>query len=287
MKSFLTKVLWVGAFGAGVLVVLGYPLVFALIAYVVAHWTGVPSPILWAKWTGFCSLFLCPMVIAGNALRVSLNRARQREWTPPQKGAGPTNPCPELPQNENPVLKEVVEVWKTAVGVQQHFNDLELRIRNFAVTLLVAVIGAAAFALKEHYEVHLLSHPFSLAVAVLTAGILGWLAFYFMDRHWYHRLLLGSVRHTVERIEARHSSFPELALSERIGRESAIRLWALRLPRNQRTHWMEIHSSEKIDLFYAAGLLFLMILILALVLLGSTAPSQASEARPRAEATLQ
>jgi FMN phosphatase YigB (HAD superfamily) len=41
---------------------------------------------------------------------------------------------------------KVLDLWKKTVDVQQHFNDLELRIRNYAVTLLVAVLGASAFA---------------------------------------------------------------------------------------------------------------------------------------------
>jgi len=169
----------------------------------------------------------------------------------------------------------VLDAWKTSMEVQQHFNDLELRIRNFAVTLLVTVVGAAAFALKEHYDVTLFGQRFTLAVAVLLAGILGWLAFYFMDRHWYHRLLLGAVFHTVDNIEKPHAAFPEIALSRRIGAESAIPVWKLKNARNGRTHWMEIHSSEKIDLFYAAGLLFLM--ILAALVLGSSAPPKETD----------
>jgi len=177
----------------------------------------------------------------------------------------------------------VLDAWKTSMEVQQHFNDLELRIRNFAVTLLVTVIGAAAFALKEHYEVTFLGQRFMLAVAVLLAGILGWLAFYFMDRHWYHRLLLGAVFHTVDNIEKRHAPFPEIALSRRIGVESAIPMWKFKTPRNGQTHWMEIHSSEKIDLFYASGLLFLMILIA--LLLGSSAPPKETDTGHSADIT--
>jgi hypothetical protein len=38
---------------------------------------------------------------------------------------------------------------EVAIGVQQHFNDTELRLRNYALTLLAAVIGASAFAYEE------------------------------------------------------------------------------------------------------------------------------------------
>jgi hypothetical protein len=37
-----------------------------------------------------------------------------------------------------------VEIWKKTVDVQQHFNDLELRIRNFALAVLGAFWHLAA-----------------------------------------------------------------------------------------------------------------------------------------------
>lgn len=81
-----------------------------------------------------------------------------------------------------------VDAWKTTVSVQQHFNDLELRIRNFAITFTTAVLGLAGLALKE-----LSSSP--LPVALLFIGALGWGAFYFMDRFWYHRFLDAAGEH--------------------------------------------------------------------------------------------
>jgi hypothetical protein len=147
----------------------------------------------------------------------------------------------------------VLEPWKTAIDVQQHFNDLELRIRNFAVTLLVAILGATAFALKEHYQISFAGGTFSLSVAVLGAGTLGWLAFYFMDRFWYHQFLVAAVKHTLSIEDKYAHNHPELGLSFAIGKGSPTRVGSL-----------NIHSSEKIDLFYAAGLTFLVLLMVVL-----------------------
>jgi phosphoglycolate phosphatase-like HAD superfamily hydrolase len=61
-------------------------------------------------------------------------------------------------------IPQLIDVWNKIVGVQQHFNDMEMRIRNYCIT----VVGAIA----------------------LSVGM----AFWFMDRHWYHRLLIGSVK---------------------------------------------------------------------------------------------
>ena len=56
--------------------------------------------------------------------------------------------APFLPYSEER-MTHVMDAWKMSGDVQQHFNDLELRIRNYGVTLLVAVLCATAFALKE------------------------------------------------------------------------------------------------------------------------------------------
>jgi hypothetical protein len=41
------------------------------------------------------------------------------------------------------ITKQTVELWKTTVGTQQHFNTLQLQLRNFALTLYLAVLAAA------------------------------------------------------------------------------------------------------------------------------------------------
>jgi phosphoglycolate phosphatase-like HAD superfamily hydrolase len=136
-------------------------------------------------------------------------------------------------------FKSVVEVWKKTIDVQQHFNDIELRIRNFAITILLAAIGAAGFALKENLKVSLIGLEIPLASILMLAGALALLPLWFMDRHWYHRLLYGAVRHA-SIIEERHKRFlPEMGLSQRISDESPVKLW----------RW-ELHTTRKLDLFY-------------------------------------
>lgn len=39
-------------------------------------------------------------------------------------------------------LKLKVDVWKTVIDVQKHFNDLEMKVRNFGILILSAFIGA-------------------------------------------------------------------------------------------------------------------------------------------------
>ncbi len=151
-----------------------------------------------------------------------------------------------VPQTDDRA-KVVLELWKKTIDVQQHFNDLELRIRNYAVTLLVGILGATAFAIKEDLRFSVLGVTLPIAVPLLGAGLIGWLSFYALDRFGYHRLLYGSVQHG-RYIEERYGRvFPEMRLTRAIGSASPVKLW----------RWT-IHSAQKIDAFY--GLVTVMLL---------------------------
>jgi len=169
-------------------------------------------------------------------------------------------------------VSQKLDVWKKTIDVQQHFNDLELRIRNYAVTLLAGLLGAAAFGLKENVRVVVFDRSVSIAAPLLGAGIIGWLAFYFMDRFWYHRLLMGAVKHGSRLEAALRKDIPEIGLTEAIGRESPIpirlfgKIWSIR-------------SARKMDLFYwvVVALLFLMIVGILTVVYPTPAPAGAQQ----------
>lgn len=136
-------------------------------------------------------------------------------------------------------LDSVIAVWKKTVDVQQHFNDIEIKIRNFAITILIAAIGAAGFALKLKLEVLIFGIQVPLASVLMFAGALGLVLMWFMDRLWYHRLLYGAVEHACS-IEQRHiHQLPEIGLSQKIKDESPVRIW----------RW-NLHSTRKLDVFY-------------------------------------
>lgn len=86
----------------------------------------------------------------------------------------------------------VLDMWKTVVGVQMHFNDMLMRVRNLAVTLILAVFGAAAFSLQ--YELYFATPcgKFHLASLVVVFGLVAWAGMWFMDRY-YNKLLAGAV----------------------------------------------------------------------------------------------
>ena len=135
-----------------------------------------------------------------------------------------------------------VQAWKLAIEVQEHFNTLEMQIRNFAITVLGGVIGAAALVHKDS--------PLSSKM-ILIAGLVIWLAFFTMDRLWYHQLLTGSVKHA-QRIEDRlKGTIPGISLSQAIGDASPFIIGK-----------MEIHTNGKMLIFYGLVALVLVVLIL-------------------------
>jgi len=167
----------------------------------------------------------------------------------------PTDTDPYVPSSPivtdgDKLVSFAVDAWKTTVSVQQHFNDLELRVRNFAITFITAVLGLVGLALKDD--------PRSLLPwALLAIGIIGWLAFYVMDRWWYHRFLEGAGQHAgnVEKwlVAATGTGTHLFHLSETIKDKSAVRIMN-----------REVHSRHRIDLFYCA--VVAAALVLAIVL---------------------
>ncbi|MDZ5696689.1 hypothetical protein [Chelativorans sp. M5D2P16] len=145
-----------------------------------------------------------------------------------------------------------VEIWKKIVDVQQHFNDLELRIRNFALIVTGAFLGLGGYAIKDAGIVKLLGFEVSIAGLVVVSAIFPLAAFYFMDRLWYHRLLDGSVDAGIEAETALKDLGYKVDLGSKIKQRSPFKLWL--------TKKTMIHSAMKMDLFYAilAGSLLLI-----------------------------
>ena len=51
--------------------------------------------------------------------------------------------------NDDEKVGHYIEIWKQTVTVQQHFNDIEWRIRGLALTAATFALGAAAIAAKD------------------------------------------------------------------------------------------------------------------------------------------
>lgn len=157
--------------------------------------------------------------------------------------------------NDDEKVSPQIEIWKKIVDVQQHFNDLELRVRNFALIVTGAFLGLGGYAIKDGGMANLAGHHVSAAALIVGASVLPLLAFYLMDRLWYHRLLDGAVKAGI----AAEGELVRLGLTVDLGTQiSKASPFALPL------FGTKVHSPHKMDGFY--GLLSIAIIALTITL---------------------
>jgi hypothetical protein len=152
-----------------------------------------------------------------------------------------------------PLAAGQIEIWKKIVDVQQHFNDLELRIRNFALIVTGAFLGLGGYAIKDGGIINAFGWEVSMAGLIVVSAIFPLLAFYFMDRLWYHRLLDGSVQAGIEAETALKDLGYKVDLGSQISAKSPFKLWVV---------GKLIHSKTKMDIFY-------LVLVLTLLIVGA------------------
>lgn len=161
------------------------------------------------------------------------------------------------PDATPPLAAGQIEIWKKIVDVQQHFNDLELRIRNFALIVTGAFLGLGGYAIKDGGIIDAFGLEVSIAGLVVFSAIFPLFAFYFMDRLWYHRLLEGSVKAGIEAESALKHLGYKVDLGSKISEYSPFTLWL--------TSGTKIHSKAKMDIFY---LMLVAALLIVAVCLG-------------------
>lgn len=155
-----------------------------------------------------------------------------------------------------------VEIWKKIIDVQQHFNDLELRIRNFALIVTGAFLGLGGYAIKDGGFASIGGHLIASAALIVVASLLPLFAFYLMDRLWYHRLLDGSVKAGEKAEEKLTSLGLAVNLGSQISKASPFTLPVFK---------KKVHSRHKMDGFY--GLLALAIGALSFTLAFAVKPA--------------
>jgi hypothetical protein len=118
------------------------------------------------------------------------------------------------------------------------------------------------------------SQPLSGLVLV---GVVAAYLFYFMDRYWYHRLLMGAVLQGGMIEEKYASELPELGLGARISEQSPVELknWFGRMiadlvvSDDRYKKNKKLHSDAKIELFYKSiVLLFFLWFIFTVLFVG-------------------
>ena len=68
--------------------------------------------------------------------------------------------------------KQVIDVWKTVVGVQMHFNEIGMRIRGLFVTILLALFASIGFLLDKELSLQVWRINIQFTVLVPLFGIL-------------------------------------------------------------------------------------------------------------------
>jgi hypothetical protein len=176
--------------------------------------------------------------------------------------------------DEEARLRIVVDVWKYVVSVQMHFNDMEMRIRNLYFTILAASLGLLGVVEGKRVEVNLLNLRISVALLVIAALIPVSMLFYFMDRHWYHRLLLGAVVQGNKIEQMYGDKLPEIQLGSEISKASPVKftgIWKLLFffikdPRFRSES--RLHSDHKIEILYKSVIWGAVLVIVAYGLVG-------------------
>lgn len=155
----------------------------------------------------------------------------------------------------NEAVGHYISLWKTSVEVQQHFNDIEWRIRGLALTVATFALGAAGVAARDGTTIG----PVSLGSFVLLLGLLLWYAFYFVDRYWYHPLLKGAVEEGTEFEAAIRRHLPEAHMTAGITERSAQEISPFLAFLAGKKGWKPeserkvMHSDHKLRWFYRVG----------------------------------
>jgi phosphoglycolate phosphatase-like HAD superfamily hydrolase len=151
--------------------------------------------------------------------------------------------------------KNAIEIWKKCVDVHQHFNDLEMRIRNFAITVAGALLAAVSFTYQQGLQVELLGGTVPAGAGLVGAAIFAWLGFFLMDRFWYHVLLKGAVNHSAK-IENRYAAvIPEIGLGKTISEASG----------NVKIFGITMNSNRRLEVFYLGGAIILAVVFFFLL----------------------
>ncbi|WP_322994036.1 HAD family hydrolase [Castellaniella sp.] len=160
-------------------------------------------------------------------------------------------------------LKNTIEIWKKTVDVQQHFNDLEMRIRNFAVTIVGVLVASVGFTYQNGLEATLFGVRYAAGLGLIVAASIVWIGFFLMDRYWYHVLLKGAVKHA-GKIEAQlQGRLPSITLGQTISDESA----------SVRICGIKMNSDTRLRNFYILGLVMLAVVFGSLFFATSNRPS--------------
>jgi hypothetical protein len=178
----------------------------AVLTFFLVVWTAralrMPGPTYWIA-SVWGALLLVVVIIHGRFVGAKTRRKLD------------TDPSFNAPTPETQPFVQAIQVWEKIIDVQMHFNDMLMRTRNYALTLVLAVLAGAGVALEKRAGINLggFTDQISLATLLLLVGVLALFGFYLLDRFYYHTLLVGSVEKAREIEEWLFRQFPALDLA--------------------------------------------------------------------------
>jgi hypothetical protein len=145
----------------------------------------------------------------------------------------------------------IVTTYTKVIDVQMHFNEMVMRVRNLAVTLILAVFGAAAYSMQNPYFIHIFGEV-HIAALIIAFGLAAWASLWVMDLWHFHLLLRGAVKFSTD-IEDAYKD--DALLGKILGMTKAI-------SRSSR-HWFgcekllgfKVTAAGKLHVFYAIVML--------------------------------
>ncbi len=164
-------------------------------------------------------------------------------------------PATASKKDDEKEINNCIEIWKKTVDVQQHFNDLEMRIRNFAITIIGVLIAAVGFTYQQGLETSVFGYRFAAGLGLIVAAAVVWLGFFLMDRYWYHILLKGSVKHAGKIEDYLEEKVPGIALGKTISEVSG----------SVKIMGVTMNSDRRLTNFYILGFLMLAVVFVSLL----------------------
>ena len=165
-----------------------------------------------------------------------------------------------FPMKPDEHAKIALEAWKKVVQTQEHFNEICMKVRTLYATVLAAILSLYGVFMKDASGgLSVGSASIDPIIFICLAIIVATTLFYFVDREWYHRLLLGAVEQGVA-IENRWGSvLPEIQMGQKIYEKSPVDLshrpWLVKFLRlfvhdSRLKSASKLHSDAKIEVFY-------------------------------------
>ena len=92
----------------------------------------------------------------------------------------------------------LLEYWKQSTQVQQHFNDVSMKVRNFAVVVFSAFLTGVGLSIHKEIFIELFGFKLNAAVLFAIVGMFVTQLIHFMDTYWYHVFLKSAVKETLK-----------------------------------------------------------------------------------------